>query len=182
MKADNNSLENAIEHTHSFASEDIRSAVKSLMNQVGHLPFNMGCATLSTENGIDNLLHYFDVRIEAGESLNFIEALFEAIEDLYISIGVVRPDSRTFSFSWNNPSRDAMFETLKNSELLGMVGLYMKCKDIQDYRDSMIEKLVVLAYYNRGMGQFVEFYDSHIAMLADCAASDLERIAEQLRG
>lgn len=161
--------------------EIISNDVKQIMNHIRHLPFNIGSATLKEDNGIDDLLRYCDGMIEKGKQESFIDELFKAIQDYYIGIEVVRSDTRTFSFSWNNPSRDEMFETLKNSELLGMVGLYMKSKNIRDCRDSMIEKLGVLAYYNRGMGQFVDFYDSHIAMLADCAALDLERIAEQLR-
>lgn len=162
--------------------EIIRGDVKRLLYHIRYLPFNLGSATLIEDNGIDELLRYCDSIIEKGELGVYIDEMFETIKESYIKIGVVDPDSRTFSFSWDNPSRDSMFETLKNSELLGVVGLYMKDKDILDCRDSMIEKLGVLAYYNRGIGQFVDFHNSHIAMLADCAASDLERIADQLRG
>lgn len=137
---------------------------------------------MEEDYGTDKLLQYCDSIIEKGELRPFIDEVFEAVKDSYIKIGVVAPESRTFSFSWKKQSRDSMFEALKNSELLGIVGLYMKGKEILDYRDSMIEKLGVLAYYNRGIGQFVDVYDSHIAMLADCAALDLERTADQLRG
>ena len=141
----------------------------------------MGDARLDSGRGVDKLLSYCDNMVEKGAVIEFIDILYESIKDCYVELGVVNPDSRTFSFSWKNPSRDAMFDTLKNSELLGIVGLYMRSQNIRGCRDSMIEKLGVLAYYNQGIGQFVDFYDAHIAMLADRAASDLTRIAEQLR-
>lgn len=165
-----------------FVREEVRHDVKCLLKVIRYLPFDMGYARLDIGRDIDNLVCYCEAIIEKGAFRAFIEVLYESIKDCYIEIGVVNPDSRTFCFSWHNPTRDAMFEVLKNSELLGVVGLYMKDKEILDCRESMIEKLGVLAYYNRGIGQFVDFYDSHIAMLADCAASDLEQIAEQLRG
>lgn len=165
-----------------FNREIIRGEVKRLLNHIRYLPFNLGNATLKEDNGIDELLRYCDSIIEKGELGPYIDEVFEAIKDSYIKIGVVDPESRTFSFIWKNSSRDSMFEALNNSELLGVVGLYMKEKKILDCRDSMIEKLGILAYYNRGFGQFVDFYDAHIAMLADCAVSDIERIADQLRG
>lgn len=158
--------------------EIIRGEVERLLEHIRYLPFNLDSATLKEDNGIDKLLRYCDNIIENGALLLFIDVVFDAVKDSYIKIGVVDPESRTFSFRWNNPSRDSMFETLKNSELLGIVGLYLKSKGAKEGVEYIYGKIRILADYNRSMGFYLIARDEMFSDFFDWAASDLERIAE----
>lgn len=162
--------------------EIISNDVKQIMNHIRHLPFNIGSATLKEDNGIDELLRYCDSMIEKGKLKFFIDEMFETINDSYIKIGVVDSKSRAFTFSWKNPSRDSMFETLKNSELLGIMGLYLKSKEAKEGVNYIFGKILILAEWNRNMGLLLISIDGMFSDLSDWAASDLERIAEQIRG
>ena len=162
--------------------EIIRGEVRRLLNHIRYLPFNLGNATLKEDNGIDELLRYCDSIIEKGELGPYTDEVFEAIKDSYIKIGVVDPESRTFSFSWKNPSRDTMFEAIKNSELFAILGLYLKSKEEKEGVMYVLDKILILADYNRNMGLYLIAKDGMFSDFFDWAASDLERIAEQIRG
>lgn len=166
----------------SINGEIISGDVKQIINHIRYLPFNLGSSTLKEDNGIDDLLRYCDGMIEKGKQESFIDEMFEAIKDSYIEIGMVNPDTRIFSFNWINPDRDSMYWALKDSELLGIVGMYLNGKKAKEGTGHILNKILTLADYNRSMGFFLINKDEVFSDLSDWAASDLERIADQLRG
>ena len=146
---------------------------------------------LSTRNyEVNHLLGYIDAtacsKDRVAESIQFVEALFEAVKDKYIEVGFLSMETRTFSDDYGAMEKISppdVWKTIQAGAVIGIIGHHV-AENPSAYDESfkavLRTEMSRISYYDYRIGEVFMGVRHSLWDMGDFASQEMDRVRGQI--